>query len=959
MSTSHLHLTLRVTAKGGSLALTATALAALLTACAQMPGATPATPATTAATSTPAASAAPAAGAASAAGPVRTAGPGVKPAAGAASAVPAAAPAAPQPGQPPAFANVIKDAKRIDASLPVWQKDEKFWLELSDKDLGVPLFLSPKIAGGIGENGVFGGLMASRWNPYGGPQLVEFRRIHNQIQLIARNTEFAAQPGTPAARAVAAGYSPSLIGSTSVASQPHPERKTFLVEVNGLFAGDLLGLGMQLQRSYRQGYSWDGRNSAITQARGKPDELVLELMQHFATASLAVPQPGAAPGTPAPSTPSYLPDARSLFVRLQLSLTRLPLQPMRPRAADARLGHFVTLTHDFTDDLARTARLRHVNRWRLEKKDPTTALSEPVKPITYWLDRNLPLKYRDVVRDGILEWNRAFEKIGFKDAIVVKQQSDDADFDTLDTSAASVRWMVNGSPSFGAIGPSHVDPRSGEILDADIGLESLSARNLRAARAQVLTASPAVQSADWARLMQAGDLLRELGVAHRHDESCQHADQSAEQLGYALDVLQWRDGLDPAGPEAEAFVRAYLKDVTMHEVGHTLGLRHNFRASRAFSERQTADAAFTATQAFTGSVMEYAPINLGRPGEPRPAPFQTTLGPYDFWAIEYAYRPLAPQQEAAELARIAARSVEPELAYGTDEDNYLGIDPETLQGDLGDDPVAFARNRLEIARDLLARLEQRPLDAQSEYPLLRRIVSYALRDVGRSAGILARQVGGVRTLRDAPGSGRDPLQPLAAERQREALDLLARGVFSAEGLSVSAALQRRLAPDFLERRDALEESGSAVATDYSPANVLAELRRSLLAQLLSDGVAQRLLDSEGKASAPGQTLRLAELHSRLEREIWAELSAPRGDISADRRELQRDHLARLTGQLLRPAAPGRADLRSLQRQQAQALLQKLQAAVKRPGLSTEAQAHLQDGADTLREALAARMLRAG
>jgi hypothetical protein len=177
---------------------------------------------------------------------------------------------------------------------------------------------------------------------------------------------------------------------------------------------------------------------------------------------------------------------------------------MRPRAADARLGHFVTLTHDFTDDLARTARLRHVNRWRLEKKDPTTALSEPVKPITYWLDRNLPLKYRDVVRDGILEWNRAFEKIGFKDAIVVKQQSDDADFDTLDTSAASVRWMVNGSPSFGAIGPSHVDPRSGEILDADIGLESLSARNLRAARAQVLTASPAVQSADWARLMQAG-----------------------------------------------------------------------------------------------------------------------------------------------------------------------------------------------------------------------------------------------------------------------------------------------------------------------------------------------------------------------------------------------------------------------------------------------------------------------
>jgi hypothetical protein len=184
-------------------------------------------------------------------------------------------------------------------------------------------------------------------------------------------------------------------------------------------------------------------------------------------------------------------------------------------------------------------------------------------------------------------------------------------------------------------------------------------------------------------------------------------------------------------------------------------------------------------------------------------------------------------------------------------------------------------------------------------------------------------------------------------------------VFAAEGLSVSPALQRRLAPDFLERRDALEDGGAAVATDYSPAGVVAELRRTLLAQLLSDGVAQRLLDSEGKSSAPGQTLRLAELHSRLEREIWSELSLPRGDIAADRRELQRDHLSRLTSQLLRPAAPGRSDVRSLQRQQAQALLLKLQAAAKRPGLSAEAQAHLHDGADTLREALAARMLRAG
>ena len=134
---------------------------------------------------------------------------------------------------------------------------------------------------------------------------------------------------------------------------------------------------------------------------------------------------------------------------------------------------------DFSDDVARSPRVRMVERWRLEKKDPQAELSEPVKPITFWIDRNVPLKYRAVVGEGILEWNKAFEKIGFKDAIVVKQQSDDAEFDTLDLGYSSVRWLMSAVPGFGAIGPKHVDPRSGEILDADIGFETLSSRSLR------------------------------------------------------------------------------------------------------------------------------------------------------------------------------------------------------------------------------------------------------------------------------------------------------------------------------------------------------------------------------------------------------------------------------------------------------------------------------------------------
>ncbi len=259
-------------------------------------------------------------------------------------------------------------------------------------------------------------------------------------------------------------------------------------------------------------------------------------------------------------------------------------------------------------------------------------------------------------------------------------QPDDADFDTLDVGVASMRWMTNASPTFGAIGPSQIDPRTGEILDADIGFESLSSRSVRALRSQVLASRVAV---DWPALMQssAPERVAELtarsaaGAGHAADQ-CQHADMAAEQLGYALDVLEARGELDPASPEAQQCVLDYLTDVTIHEVGHTLGLRHNFRTSRIYTEAQLSDPEFTAQE---------RPRRLGdgvRADQPRPprragrhCRGRSALGPYDYWAIEYAYKPIAPEHEAAELQRIAARSNEPQLAYGTDEDNFLGIDP--------------------------------------------------------------------------------------------------------------------------------------------------------------------------------------------------------------------------------------------------------------------------------------------
>lgn len=854
-------------------------------------------------------------------------------------------PGAAPPGSPQPFAAVIKDAKKIEGGLfTMYQKDEKVWIELRPEDFNKPFFLSNKIATGIGESQLFGGMMDES-------NVIEFRRIHNQVQMIASNTEYVAKAGTPEGRAVAAAFSPSLLASTPVASQAQPERKSVLVDASALFVNDMFGIGMQLQRSYRQGYAFDARNSAITSARGKADSVQLQVLAHYATGSIAVPQPGLPPGAPAPTVPRTLPDARSMFLTLHYTLMKLPEQPMVGRRADARVGYFTASHFDFSDDLARTPSVRYVQRWRLEKKDPAAPLSEPVAPIVYWLDRTIPLKYRDAIAAGVLEWNQAFERIGFKNAIEVKVQPDDADFDTLD-GGASVRWMTNSSPAFGAIGPRRIDPRSGEILAANIGIESLSSRNQRATRSQILSAN----SVDWNRLMQAPAT----DVRPALDQNmCEAAEHGAEQLAYALDVLEARGDLDPGGPQAQEFVLAYLKDVTMHEVGHTLGLRHNFRASRALTDAQLSDPAFTRSHALTGSVMEYAPINLSAPGAAAVAPFQTTLGPYDYWAIEYAYKPLAAASEKTDLERIAARSSEPELAFGTDEDNFLGIDPEALQFDLGTDPIVFAKKRFAIARDLFKRQETRDLPADQDYAVLRRSLNYAINDVARSVGVLARQIGGVRTLRDFPGSGREPLQAVAAASQREALDVLSRGLFAADSMSITPNLQHRLAPDFQERSEALQTGGGQVATEFAiPQRVLA-VQRALLNQLMGDTVAARIVDNQTtNGTARGGAFQLSELYGRLDRDIWSELASG-GDIAPARRELQREHLNRIAGLLLRPSAASRVDTRSLVRVQAQGLLTRINGALQRGSMSADARAHLQDSADTLTQALSARLQRAG
>jgi hypothetical protein len=640
------------------------------------------------------------------------------------------------------------------------------------------------------------------------------------------------------------------------------------------------------------------------------------------------------PASPPVPLPATLEDVRSMFLGYHYSLAKLPDEAMAARPADPRIGHFMTRHHEFTNDIAPFPRQYFVNRWRLEKKDPNAQLSEPKQPIVFWLDRNIPVEYRDTVKAGILEWNHAFERIGFKDAIKVEMQPDDADFDTADLRHASVRWYLDTSDGALAIGPSRIDPRTGEILDADIGV-----------------------SQGWTRLprrLSGEQFPRPMPTipAMQQDEQalCSYGAEAFSEAAFASGLLEARGDLDPSGPEAEAIVKATLKDVITHEVGHTLGLRHNFRASTIYTDQQLSDAAFTRKNGLGGSVMDYNAWNIALDKEKQGEYVMSTLGPYDYWAIEYAYKPIDPSTEKAELAKIAARSAEPYLAYATDEEVGDSTDPQVNQRDLGSDPLGFARRRMQLSRELWDRWQNRKLGGDESREAFYRNVVSGFTQYALAANVASKYVGGVVYVRDYAGSTRASYTPVDPARQREALKLVTDGLFQADSF--------RFKPEFLSRLAADPfEVGIGEKGNFNLAQRVLAVQTQVLDRLMGDATASRLLDSSLKIGDARKALSVADLYDTLQGAIWSDLKGT-GDIPLMRRNLQREHVKRLAATLTRPSGNSPADARALQRENARVLVSQLRTAQSRPGLSKEARAHLADSLNTLEDALKAQMQRA-
>jgi hypothetical protein len=849
-------------------------------------------------------------------------------------------PAAPA-GAPRPFKEVTKDAKSIAGFFTLWQKDDKTWVEVKPEQLDKPFYFSTVRTNGVGERMIIGGLMGPR-------HIVYFKKVGAQMQLLAQNGRFRARPGTATERAVKSSFSESLLASAAVASLPHPESNAVLVEANALLLADIAAASTLLETTFRLPFALDTRNSSLVKAEADERSAAFSVMLHFSVPKLPAPPLVPTPGQPQAAPPQNTPDPRSLFLGYRYNFTPLPA-PMTPRAADERVGYFATGFTDFSDDLAPNPNVYYANRWRLDKKDPGAAMSEPVKPIVFWLDKNIPEKHRKAVIDGILEWNKAFERIGFKDAIQAKVQADDASFDTADMRYATVRWYLSSDPG-PAIGPSHVDPRTGEILDADILFTDVFTRS---SRRFIVEDAPRGQPQSLS------------GAVGLDSTYCSFGEQTQQEAEFAMSLLEARGELEPGSPEADAFVYAYVKEVMTHEVGHTLGLRHNFRSSTIYTAEQLRDPEFTKKNGTVGSVMDYAPFNIPLKGETKADYVHPGLGPYDFWAIEYGYKPLDPAAEKEELEKIASRGAkEPWLAYGTDEDSFTsgapqGMDPTVNMFDLSDDPLAYYRKRLALSRELWDRLQAKELRPGETYDGLRRSFLEGFRQLGRGLAPATKYIGGVVQLRDRAGTGRQPFTPVPVAQQRDALKIISDGMFSVDSFRFKPQFLASMPHNRLDYFDDLiRGQGASRQPMISLSDVILAMQKTVLDQVMSDAVAARIVESQNYVKNEKDAFRLSELYDTLKSSIWSELKSGR-ETTPLRRNLQREHLRRVAGAIVRPSATLPADARSLLREDARVLAAQLREGQGRPGLSKETRAHYAESVNTLEEALKAPLQRAG
>lgn len=688
---------------------------------------------------------------------------------------------------------ITKAAKTSKGVFAVHRIDEKIYFEIPTNQFGREFLWVSQIQKTQAGFGYGGGTPV-------GKRVVRWQLRNKDVLLRDVKYTIRAESGESIRQAVEATSLEAVIRKFPVAAWG--TNQSAVIDVSDLFLGDVTEFSAK-SRVGAQGA--DKTRSFLEGIRAFPENIETRV---FMTYLLGGPSAGGfGPSTNAPPSLSRRdPSQSAVSVVLNHSMVLLPLEPMQPRRLDERVGFFNLGFEDYGTSDHQVKEVRYITRWRLEKKDPTAPVSEPKKPIVFYVGRGVPEKWRPWVKKGIEAWQPAFEAAGFRNAILAKDPpsvEQDPDWHAEDARYSTVQWLPSTIEN--AMGPHVHDPRTGEILEADI----LIYHNILKLQrewyfAQVSPLDPRAQ-----KLPLPDDLMGEL-------------------LAY----------------------------VVTHEVGHSLGFPHNMKASSSYTVDQLRNAEFTRTNGVEASIMDYGRFNyVAQPGDG--ARLIPIVGPYDFFAVEWGYKQFpGVTNHVAEkklLDAIAARQIDnPMLRFG---DPNPAVDPTQQTEDLGSDAVRATELGLKNIDRIMDFIVKAACEEGEDYEQLQSIYSAVLGQRDRELGHVANLVGGVVQNNLWFGQANKVFTPVPSERQRAAVQFLNQNAFRTPTNLLRTDILQRLEPggaadrllsgqrrllatllDDSRNKRMAENADRTEGGPYLPADLVRDLRSAICSELEAEAV---------------------------------------------------------------------------------------------------------------------------
>jgi hypothetical protein len=703
-------------------------------------------------------------------------------------------------------------------------------------------------------------------------ELVRFERAGNDVAIVWPSPYFVAPHSEASTRAIAGNFARTIVGLAPIAAT---DDVTGTVVIDAApFLDDQLNLKAILaqnvhDRPKAEPYALDRDRTYFGETKSFPNNVVIEVRQGWMSDGQHLAD--------------SLPDPRHLQMRVVYNIASAPAgSDYRPRYADDRVGIYDDVYLSYDSDEVVSRKLRYLVRWNLSPSDPTQPVSPAKHPMVFYMSDTIPPEYRAPIKAAVLKWNDAFLRIGISGALEVRDQPNDPNWDPDDIRYNVLRWVPEYKPSFGADSQTLFDPRTGEEF-------------------------------------RTGILI------------------SADVPRFAL--REWKYVVDPAryGRSTDPMPRKFLDDVwlatIMHETGHNLGMQHNFIGSRAYTAHELQDPKFTSQYGIASTVMEYAPLNIWPRGTPQGDYSQTVLGPYDYYAMKWAYAAIpgaaTPEAEIPTLEKWASAWSDPKFRYASDEDvawaDGHAADPRVEQGILTNDPLGWCAVQLPLAKDLMLHLDERFPAAGAAYEDETDAFASVYGELYTNCATMpAHYIGGQfisRAHRGDPGA-EPPIVPVPRAQQYRAFEMLDRYLFSAAAWHLPPSLLAHLGYSEWSGYGyvGFEGYGNLPAWAYDPparhdfpyAERIAALQASALKQMLQPLILARIAAAESE-TADAQPMRLTDLFDWMHAAIFREFSAGPATIEPLRRALQAQYVDALVRLYDSPEAGTPSDARALAR----------------------------------------------